>query len=108
VYLYGLQFEVDLPGGEVKEETGTDATTQAMKILPPWMIKQGMNLTKEQRGEVQPESKMDQSSTLADEKKPKVEEEDEKNIQASGLTEGFLKLCFLYSSCIIDCSCYGE
>lgn len=76
------KFEVDLPGGEVKEEAGTDATTQAMKILPPWMIKQGMNLTKEQRGEVQPESKMDQSSTLADEKKPKVEEEDEKNIQS--------------------------
>ena len=47
------------------------------------MIKQGMNLTKEQRGEVKTELKIDQSSPAADEKKPKAESEDEKSIKAS-------------------------
>lgn len=68
--------EVALPGGEVKEEeTGTDAKTPSLKVLPPWMIKQGMNLTKEQRGE------MEQSSASADDKKAEVEIEDKKSIQ---------------------------
>jgi len=47
------------------------------------MIKQGMHLTKEQRGEVKTELKIDQSLSPADEKKPKAESEDEKNIKAS-------------------------
>lgn len=57
-----------------------------MKVLPPWMIKQGMNLTKEQRGEVKEEGKMDGSRAPAgasDEKKSATEKHDEKNIQVS-------------------------
>jgi transcription initiation factor TFIIE subunit alpha len=43
------------------------------------MIKQGMNLTKEQRGEVKEESKMDDSSAAAepsDDKKISIENDD--------------------------------
>jgi transcription initiation factor TFIIE subunit alpha len=50
------------------------------------MIKQGMNLTKEQRGEVKQESKMDSSSTaveFSDEKKSAKENGD--SIKVSGM-----------------------
>ncbi|OAY83516.1 General transcription factor IIE subunit 1 [Ananas comosus] len=51
-FLGETSVEVALSGVEVKEEdTETDTKTTPMKVLPPWMIKQGMNLTKEQRGE---------------------------------------------------------
>ncbi|XP_073112188.1 uncharacterized protein [Elaeis guineensis] len=45
--------EVALSGVEVNEEddTESDARAASMKVLPPWMIKQRMNVTKEQRGE---------------------------------------------------------
>eukprot|EP00262_Sarcandra_glabra_P004758 TRINITY_DN1600_c0_g1_i1.p1 TRINITY_DN1600_c0_g1~~TRINITY_DN1600_c0_g1_i1.p1 ORF type:complete len:484 (-),score=136.72 TRINITY_DN1600_c0_g1_i1:618-2069(-) len=85
-FLGETRVEVALSGVEVKEEdTKPDAAATSMKVLPPWMIKQGMNLTKEQRGEVKQELKMDNSSAPADlseDKKSKVnEKEDEKNIQ---------------------------
>lgn len=54
-----------------------------MKVLPPWMIKQGMNLTKEQRGEVKTEVKTDLSSNPADDKKSSVDKDNEKSLQAS-------------------------
>lgn len=60
-----------------------------MKVLPPWMIKQGMNLTKEQRGEVRAEPRIDEISQPADEKKPKAESEDEKSIQVSQIVVCF-------------------
>nr|CAD1821968.1 unnamed protein product [Ananas comosus var. bracteatus] len=82
-FLGETSVEVALSGVEVKEEdTETDTKTTPMKVLPPWMIKQGMNLTKEQRGEVKPVPKIDQSSEPVDDKKPKdIKEDDEKNIQ---------------------------
>ena len=66
---------------QAKEEDSKSETTNApMKVLPPWMIKQGMNLTKEQRGEVKEELKMDGSSAPggSDDKKSN----NEKNAQA--------------------------
>ncbi|GFY90996.1 transcription factor TFIIE, alpha subunit [Actinidia rufa] len=59
-----------------------------MKVLPPWMIKQGMNLTKEQRGEVKEEVKMDGTSApvdLSDDKKSMIGKDDTKNLQARAL-----------------------
>ncbi|EHA8588233.1 putative general transcription factor IIE subunit 1-like [Cocos nucifera] len=51
-FLGETRVEIALSGVEVKEEdTESDTKTTAVKVLPPWMIKQGMNLTKEQRGE---------------------------------------------------------
>nr|GLL22023.1 general transcription factor IIE subunit 1 [Ipomoea trifida]GMD00001.1 general transcription factor IIE subunit 1 [Ipomoea batatas] len=55
-----------------------------MKVLPPWMIKQGMNLTKEQRGEAIKQEKMDGTSApmgLSDDKKSEASKDDVKNIQ---------------------------
>lgn len=74
--------EVAFSGVEVKEEDTKSEVN--MKVLPPWMIKEGMNLTKEQRGDVKQELKMDGSSTPAgfsDDKKSGVEKDDEKKIQ---------------------------
>lgn len=42
--------EVALAGGEAKREEGREEATQ-LKVLPPWMIRQGMQLTASQRGE---------------------------------------------------------
>ncbi|XP_058760895.1 uncharacterized protein LOC131634263 [Vicia villosa] len=77
---------VDFNGTEGKGEgvkSETDSTS--LKVLPPWMITSGMNLTKEQRGEVKQEIKMDGTSTSAaaqytDEKKSTIVHDD-KNIQ---------------------------
>ena len=64
-----------------------------MKVLPPWMIKQGMNLTKEQRGEVKQELNVDNKSApsqLSEDKNSKMnEKEDDKSIQASDNNSGF-------------------
>lgn len=69
-------------GEGVKSET--DSTS--LKVLPPWMITSGMNLTKEQRGEVKQETKMDGTSTSAatqytDDKKSTIGHDENKNIQ---------------------------
>ncbi|XP_023006507.1 general transcription factor IIE subunit 1-like [Cucurbita maxima] len=69
----------DGKGADVKSESET-----SLKVLPPWMIKKGMNLTKEQRGEVKEESKMDAGSASAqffDDKKSSVNDDDKTNIQ---------------------------
>ncbi|KAK2411520.1 Transcription factor TFIIE, alpha subunit [Trifolium repens] len=77
---------VDFNGTEGKGEgvkSETDSTS--LKVLPPWMITSGMNLTKEQRGEVKQETKMDGTSTstaaqYTEEKKSTIGHDD-KNIQ---------------------------
>ncbi|XP_065860682.1 uncharacterized protein [Euphorbia lathyris] len=84
-FLGETKVEVAFSGAEGKEEdVKPDTTGSALKLLPPWMIKQGMNLTKEQRGEVKQELKMDGSSAaqqFVDEKKPSNARDDSKNIQ---------------------------
>lgn len=80
-----LQVEVAFSGIEEKgENIKSESANAPMKVLPPWMIKQGMNLTKEQRGDVKEEVKMAGSSAtvgLSDEKKSATETDDVKNIQ---------------------------
>ncbi|KAL6005340.1 hypothetical protein ACLOJK_005906 [Asimina triloba] len=79
-YLGETRVEVALSGVEVKEEdTKPDPATTSLKVLPPWMIKQGMKLTKEQLGEVEHEDNKSASSHRNDEKKPKLDEKDEEN-----------------------------
>ncbi|KAL4361177.1 hypothetical protein GQ457_04G024360 [Hibiscus cannabinus] len=78
------QFEVAFSGLDGKEDVKSESASTSLKVLPPWMIKQGMNLTKEQRGEVKQETATDGSSVqadLSDEKKFTVENDDKKNIQ---------------------------
>ncbi|CAI9113637.1 OLC1v1014276C1 [Oldenlandia corymbosa var. corymbosa] len=63
----------------IKSETSTP-----MKVLPPWMIREGMVLTKEQRGEVKEEAMADSTKTsvkLSDDKKSTTENNDVKSYQ---------------------------
>ncbi|KAI9156135.1 hypothetical protein LWI28_001120 [Acer negundo] len=83
-FLGDTKVEVALPGAEGNQmDVKSETASTALKVLPPWMIKQGMNLTNEQRGEVQQESKFVGGSgtgKLSDDKKSTVED-DKKNIQ---------------------------
>lgn len=75
-------------------------TNTPTKVLPPWMIKEGMSITKEQRGETKEEIKTDGNSTapeLSDDKKSTTVNDEEKNIQVCPL----LKLVLLFFSSYI-------
>ncbi|KAL3018152.1 hypothetical protein AAZX31_05G013100 [Glycine max] len=77
-----VDFNTEGKGEGVKSET--DSTS--LKVLPPWMITSGMNLTKEQRGEVKQETKMDGTSTstaaqYTDDKKSTIGHDNNQNIQ---------------------------
>ncbi|KAK8588576.1 hypothetical protein V6N13_087487 [Hibiscus sabdariffa] len=83
-FLGETKVEVAFSGLDGKEDVKSESASTSLKVLPPWMIKQGMNLTKEQRGEVKQESKTDGISAqpdLSDDKKSTVENDDKKNIQ---------------------------
>lgn len=108
--IYGYWFwqvEVAFPGVDERGED-TKSENSAMKVLPPWMIKQGMNLTKEQRGEVKEEMKMEGTSAPVDlpedkkDKKSMTQNTDAKILQASAknncLSLFFVFLFFYYSS----------
>ncbi|KAL0405610.1 UNVERIFIED_CONTAM: Transcription initiation factor IIE subunit alpha [Sesamum latifolium] len=84
-YVGETKVEVAFSGTDDKGEDVKSVNTNApMKVLPPWMIKEGMKLTKEQRGETGQEEKMGGSSTamgLSDDKKSTTLNEDTKSIQ---------------------------
>ncbi|PKI43891.1 general transcription factor IIE subunit 1-like [Punica granatum] len=83
-FLGDTKVEVAFAGLDGKDDVKSETVSASLKVLPPWMIKQGMNLTKEQRGEVKEEVKMDgtsTSSTFSDDKKSSVETDDKKSIQ---------------------------
>ncbi|XP_039010421.1 transcription initiation factor IIE subunit alpha-like [Hibiscus syriacus] len=83
-FLGETKVEVAFPGVDGKEDVKSESASSSLKVLPPWMIKQGMNLTKEQRGEVKQESKIDGNSAqpdLSDDKKSTAENDDKTNIQ---------------------------
>ncbi|CAN1240381.1 hypothetical protein LINGRAPRIM_LOCUS2717, partial [Linum grandiflorum] len=74
------QVEVSFSGADGKEEdTKAENPGSGVKILPPWMIRQGMNITQEQRGETKHESKMDgvSSSGFSNDKKSAVADEEQ-------------------------------
>ncbi|TXG60093.1 hypothetical protein EZV62_014666 [Acer yangbiense] len=87
-FLGDTKVEVALPGAEGNQmDVKSETASTALKVLPPWMIKQGMNLTSQQRGEVQQESKMVGGSgtgKLLDDQKSTVED-DKKDIQARAM-----------------------
>lgn len=82
-FLGETKVEVAFSGVEEKGEIKSESAP--MKVLPPWMIKEGMNLTNEQRGGVKQESKMEGTSgsgmDLKDDKKLTSQEDDVKNLQ---------------------------
>lgn len=81
-----LQVEVAFSDvGEKGANAKSENTSTQTKVLPPWMIKKGMVLTDEQRGEVKRESTMEGASAaagLSDDKKS-IDQKDEKNLQVS-------------------------
>nr|VDD41413.1 unnamed protein product [Brassica oleracea] len=78
-FLGETKVEVNL--GEGKEDVTSNGGDSSLKVLPPWMIKQGMNLTEEQRGEMRHEAKVDVgSSKLSDDKKSAMESGDAKDL----------------------------
>ncbi|KAL2898260.1 Ovomucoid, partial [Bienertia sinuspersici] len=82
-FLGDPKIHVAISGVEDKEDSKSDTGGAAAKVLPPWMIRQSMNLTKEQRGEVKEEVKVDATSApseLSEDKKSTVVK-DEKTIQ---------------------------
>lgn len=90
-----MQVEVAFSGVEEKgANIKSENASTPMKVLPPWMIRQGMVLTNEQRGEVKQESNIEGTSAaagLSDDKKS-IDQKDEKNLQASlnNLMQSFL------------------
>lgn len=82
-YLGDTKVEVSLTGVQLNEgDTKPDVGQTGTKVLPPWMITQRMNITKEQRGELKQESTMAISTAtggLSDDKKSRIDEKDEKD-----------------------------
>lgn len=83
------QIEVDFSGAEGKRDnTKTENKSASPKVLPPWMIKEGMNLSEEQQGEVKQESNMDGGSAsleFSDDKKSTIVNDDKKNVQVHAI-----------------------
>ncbi|VFQ78886.1 unnamed protein product [Cuscuta campestris] len=80
------QTKVDVSfSGLEEKDVKSEGSSSPKKKLPPWMIRQGMNLTREQRGEtVKQEEKMDGTSgaqEFCDDKKSEAGKVDVKNIQ---------------------------
>ncbi|KAL0727512.1 hypothetical protein Bca4012_023605 [Brassica carinata] len=75
-FLGETKVEVNL--GDGKEEVNSEGGVSSMKPMPQWMIRQGMNLTKEQRGEMSQEAKVDGVSEgavkLSEDNKPSAME----------------------------------
>ncbi|CAH9084772.1 unnamed protein product [Cuscuta epithymum] len=67
------------------DATKSEGSSSPKKVLPPWMIKEGMNLTKEQRGEAaKHEVKMNGTPAalgFSNDRKPETGKDDVKNIQ---------------------------
>lgn len=90
------QIDVAISGVEDKEDSKAGSGSTPMKVLPPWMIKQGMKLTKEQRGEVKEDTKTEitsDSSALSDDKKSTVTK-DEKSFQVVSFSSIIQKVFF--------------
>ncbi|KAL6554378.1 hypothetical protein OROMI_020051 [Orobanche minor] len=83
-YLGETQVEVAFSGTDDKGDVKSATLNASTKVLPPWMIKEGMNLTKEQRGETKPEAKMGgtlTASEFSDDKKSTTLNDETKNRQ---------------------------
>lgn len=88
-----FQVEVAFSGvGNDGALTNSESTSTPAKVLPPWMVRKGMVLTDEQRGEVKQESKMEDASAAADlsDDKKSIDQNNENNLQAS-----LMRLLFL-------------
>lgn len=65
-----------LAGGDVKKEEKDDAAGGPTKVLPPWMIRQGMNLSATQRGEAEEEQNEENYGSTSTDIKPAEEDKE--------------------------------
>ncbi|KAL1216534.1 hypothetical protein V5N11_030175 [Cardamine amara subsp. amara] len=93
-FLGETKVEVNL--GEGKEDVKSKGGDSSLKVLPPWMIREGMNLTGEQRGEVRQEAKFEggsgEASKLSDDKKSSMGNGDEKDLKDEYLKAYYAEL----------------
>ncbi|KAG6416945.1 hypothetical protein SASPL_124386 [Salvia splendens] len=76
--------EVEVAFSGIGEKGEMAKSETPMKVLPPWMIKDGMSLTKEQWGETKSEMKTDGTLTapeVSDDKKSSTVNDEKKSIQ---------------------------
>ncbi|CAL4933200.1 unnamed protein product [Urochloa decumbens] len=78
-YMGETKVEVEIANGVKEEGAESGKNGSELKVLPPWMIKDGMNLTKEQRGETSKASEPDVKSEAKDDKKQ--DSKDDQSIQ---------------------------
>eukprot|EP00249_Psilotum_nudum_P009185 c21763_g1_i1 orf=143-1642(+) len=92
-FLGETKVEVSLAGAEIKEEDSKeDAMGGTLKVLPPWMIREGMNLTAEQRGLVKQEVKLEEGTLFTGPTAPDIKPaEDSKEVAQQRLQEEYLK-----------------
>ena len=67
----------------MKEEVQSEGKPTKAKVLPPWMIKKGMVLTKEQRGETSLDAEATAQETTIDDKKQADLKDDDKSLMVS-------------------------
>ncbi|KAJ3676531.1 hypothetical protein LUZ60_003943 [Juncus effusus] len=90
-YLGETKVEVALSGIDAKQEdTQSETKPAAQKVLPPWMIKEGMVLTKEQRGESSSHHHTSSTSELEDDKK-QDQKTDSKEVEEKRLQDEYVK-----------------
>jgi hypothetical protein len=77
-----LQVEVAL-AGDVKIEEKDETAAGATKVLPPWMIREGMALNSKQRGEAKEERNEDTGGPSNADVKPAEEDKEamQRNLQ---------------------------
>ncbi|CAN6288302.1 unnamed protein product [Urochloa humidicola] len=78
-YMGETKVDVEIDNGVKEEGAESGKNGSELKVLPPWMIKDGMNLTKEQRGETSKASELDVKSEAKDDKKQ--DSKDDQSIQ---------------------------
>ncbi|KAF8783660.1 hypothetical protein HU200_000412 [Digitaria exilis] len=82
-YIY-FAFQIEVIYGNVKESAESGNNGSELKVLPPWMIKDGMNLKKEQRGETSKAPKLDENTEAMEDKKQYSK--DDQSIQEEYIT----------------------
>lgn len=100
---FTFQVEVEIADGVKEEGAESGKNGSELKVLPPWMIRDGMNLTKEQRGETSKVSKLDEKSEAKDDKKQ--DSKDDQSIQVSLGTKINKRFTFMKCLYLLFLSC---
>ncbi|CAN8231267.1 unnamed protein product [Cochlearia groenlandica] len=85
--------KVEVNLGEGKEDVKSEDGNSSRKVLPPWMITQGMRLSQEQRGEIREEAKIGKDSggaaQISDDRKSALGNGDNNDLK-----DDYFKACY--------------